>query len=181
MTHGWTLEAANAAKRPPDCLKPFAVSAIPPSGERQPCNTVDFRLACETCGGTSFRIFGFLKTAPDPSPYAGLAPGETLFRPPHGLCCSSCGRRAELFDARKNGYDGVLNGGCAYESGEAEASPLPGTFSVVVSIAFNTTDAELSELAAEAGVHPSDLFDWITIAGTPTDAGSPVQIDYECA
>jgi len=52
---------------------------------------------------------------------------------------------------------------------------------VVVSIAFNVADAVLRELAAEAGVDPSDLFDWITIAGTPTDAGSPVQIDYECA
>ncbi len=88
---------------------------------------------------------------------------------------------APLFDARTQGYDGVLNGGCAYESGDGEGRLAAGEFKFVVAFRHNIEPSELEELAAEAKVQPSDLFDWISIRGTPVGEGSTLEIEYECA
>src|SRR5688572_27163522 len=100
-----TPEAEEALRAPPNCLSGFSLSALPL--EEGGLNlAVDFALSCKRCAGSIFRIFGF--------PSGNLA---MPFRPPHRLECVSCNHAVPLFDARTQGYDGVLNGGCAYESG----------------------------------------------------------------
>ena len=74
-----------------------------------------------------------------------------------------------------------MNGGCTYESGTEGESPIPGTFNVVVQVCYNSELNELSELAEEAKVNISDLFDWLTIFGTYTSNGEHIELSYECA
>jgi hypothetical protein len=86
-----------------------------------------------------------------------------------------------LFDGRTQGYDGVLCGGCILESGEQGEEALPNRFTVLVSFFYNIDLDELMELAGEASVRPSDLFDWIVIRGSPVGSGDIVELSYECA
>jgi hypothetical protein len=86
-----------------------------------------------------------------------------------------------LFDVRTQGYDGVLNGGGAYESGTEGKAFIPGHFHVIVAFTYNTELEELRELAREARVPVSDLFDWISIVGMATDSAPNIELSYECA
>jgi hypothetical protein len=86
-----------------------------------------------------------------------------------------------LFDVRTQGYDGVLNGGGAYESGTEGKAFIPGRFHVVVGFIYNIDLTELEQLASEARVSAPDLFDWISIVGTATDGSANVELGYECA
>jgi hypothetical protein len=142
---------------------------------------IDFKLRCQECTGDIFQISAFPLVAPDPSPYSGVQPGQTLYRPPHTLKCVSCNVERPLFDVRTQGYDGVLNGGGAYESGTEDKAFMPGRFHVVVDFIYNIDLTELEELASEAKVGASDLFDGISIVGTATDGGQNVELSYECA
>ncbi|HEX4862034.1 MAG TPA: hypothetical protein VFV07_12415 [Rhizomicrobium sp.] len=142
---------------------------------------MDFKLFCKGCGHTAFRISSFPKTAPNPSPYFGIAPGQVLLLPPHDLVCGGCGTRARLFDARSDGYDGVLNGGCTYESGEGEDALSGEEYVFVIGFGYSIEWSELAELAQEAGVDPADLFDSIVIGGTSPGGGQDFSLDYECA
>ncbi|WOI54397.1 hypothetical protein [Parvularcula sp. LCG005] len=175
-----TPSAAAAVKIPPSCLSGFDCTALPLAGNGLDL-AVDFALTCRSCNAFAFLIFGFPIVAPDPSPYYAVEPGQTFFRPPHKLRCSSCGAEAALFDVRKDGYDGVLNGGASYESGTDGEEPIAGQFKVTVAVFFNVEFDELSELAAEANVSISNLFDCITIKGTPVNGGEDVELSYECA
>lgn len=169
--------AALAAREPPSCLSAFRLTRIAPYNSI----TAEFAVACKTCGQATFQISGFPKVAPDPSPYYQIAPGETLWRPPHSLKCTGCGTAATVFDARKNGYDGVLNGGCAYESGDQGEAFVPGVFKVKISATYNIDLDELTGLAREAKVRPPDLFDWLVIHGDAADGGKAFELGYECA
>ena len=86
-----------------------------------------------------------------------------------------------MFDVRTQGYDGVLNGGGAYESGTEGKAFVPGRFHVVVAFTYNTELEELRGLAREARVGVSDLFDWISIVGTASDSVPNIELSYECA
>jgi hypothetical protein len=143
--------------------------------------TVDFRLACKQCGGGTFRILSHPLIAPEPSPYFEVAPGEVIYRSPHRAECVRCGEVGSIFDGRSDGYDGVLNGGCSYETGAGDMVSRSAECAVTVSLTYNCDLAELREFAVEAGVHPADLFDWIAIVGQPTDGGVGFAVDYECA
>jgi hypothetical protein len=176
MTH--TPEAAAAIASPPSCITGFRYSALP-AGKLD--LAAEFELACKTCGQAVFQILAYPLLVPEPSPYFGLEPGETLNRPPHRLRCTSCGTEAPLFDARTQGYDGVLNGGCACESGGTGETPIPGEFKIVAAFLYNIEMAELEELAAEANVKPSDLFDAFGFTGSPANGGQEVDFNYECA
>jgi hypothetical protein len=176
MSH--TPEAAEAIANPPSCIagfrhKPLAAGTLDRAAE--------FALACANCGGEAFQILVYPLLVPEPSPYFGLNPGDTLNRPPHRLRCTSCATEASLFDARNQGYDGVLNGGCAYESGDKTESPIPGEFKVIASFLYNVELAELEELATEANVKPSDIFDAFAIVGTSVSGGPEVELNHECA
>jgi hypothetical protein len=168
-------------RSPPSCIEGFALTLLPfKEGGLE--LSAEFALSCRKCGANVFRVTGFPLVAPDPSPYYLVRPGEILFRPPHRLICV-CGATVPLFDARTQGYDGILNGGCAYESGkdgdrEGEAA---GRYTVEVSFLYNIELAELTELAAEAHVKPSDLFDGFSAACKPIDRGEALHLDYECA
>lgn len=175
-----TPSAAEAVKIPPSCLSGFNYAALP-LAENGLDLAVDFALTCRSCDASAFVIFGFPIVAPDPSPYYAIEPGQTFFRPPHRLRCSSCGAEAALFDVRTQGYDGVLNGGGSYESGTDGEAPIAGQFKVTVAVCYNAEFEELSELAEEANVSVSDLFDWITITGTPVNGGENIELSYECA
>jgi hypothetical protein len=87
-----------------------------------------------------------------------------------------------IFDARTDGYDGILNGGGPYESEKGEHRFTDVICKVVLSPTYNIEVEELQELAAGAGPHvkATDLFDWINIIATLPD-GEPFEVDYECA
>lgn len=175
-----TPSAAEATTNPPSCLSGFDCTPLP-LAESGLDLAVDFALTCQSCDAAVFEIFGFPIVAPDPSPYYAIEPGQTFFRPPHKLRCVSCDAEADLFDIRTQGYDGVLNGGGSYESGTDGEAPIAGHYKVTVAVCFNTEFDELSELAEEANVSVSDLFDWITITGTPVNGGENIKLSYECA
>lgn len=172
--------AAIAANSPPRCLAGFSCDVYLEAAASSDV-TVQIALRCGSCKGNVFRLFGFPSVAPDPSPYFGIAAGETLYRPPHRVECVHCKEVREIFDARVHGYDGVLNGGCTYESGTRGEGSIPGEHQVLVSFTYNIELEELSELAEEANVGVADLFDWIEIKGSPVDIGEPVTWAYECA
>lgn len=167
----------SAAKVPPSCLDGLICA---PAVTKSNTDAV-FDVACRKCGGVSFRIEAHPVVAPDPSPYFGIAPGQVLYRPPHALVCTSCRTSTPVFDARKQGYDGVLNGGCAYESGDGQGSVVEGEFRFVISFGYSIEPSELEELAAESKVQPSDLFDSISIVGISIRTDSKFEIAYECA
>lgn len=172
--------AAEAEKTPPHVVANFRSIALPMVPGALDV-VVDFQLACLACSAETFHISAFPVVAPNPSPYFDVQPGETLYRPPHNLKCVLCGAEASLFDVRTQGYDGVLNGGGTYESGTEGKAFMPGLFHIVVSLAYNAELAELRELADEASVRASDLFDWIAIHGKATDGGQNIELSYECA
>ncbi|MGR4866967.1 hypothetical protein [Caulobacter sp. LARHSG274] len=169
--------AAAAARQPPTCLAGFSTSLLPPHHEV----SVDYEVRCKTCGDEHFHISGFPIVAPDPSPYFAIAPGETIWRPAHSLRCAHCGAGGRVFDARTSGYDGVLNGGCSYESGETDEQDVEGLFKITIALAYNVELSELLEAAQEAEVGIADLFDSFTISGEPVNGGRSIELDYECA
>lgn len=172
--------AAEAERTPPSCLSEFGHTAI----ALEPGDldiAIDFRLRCQTCPSEIFEISSFPLTAPDPSPYFEVEPGQTLHRPPHTLKCISCGTERALFDIRTQGYDGVLNGGGAYESGSDGKAFIPGHFRIVVGFIYNTELDELSEFASGAKVAVSDLFDLISIRGIAVGSAQSIELSYECA
>lgn len=172
-----TLEAAEAVKNPPSCISGFGFSALPPGRINL---AVEFSLTCKGCSGSAFQILAFPLLVTDPSPYYGLVPGDTFQRPPHRLRCTSCKTETPIFDGRTQGYDGVLNGGFAYESGESGEAAIPGEFTVIAMFFYNIEMAELLELAAEANVRPADLFDAFSIVATPLRGDTGLTLDYEC-
>lgn len=176
----WSPAAALAAERPPSSLSAFALSTRPPSGRRA-SDSVSFDVACRTCAGAHFRVFAFPLIAPDPSPYYGLEPGDTFNRPPHRLACEGCGEIHTLFDIRTDGYDGVLNGGGATESGDSGEAPIVGASAVTITLIYNIELDELQEYASEEGRHPSDLFDAFVLYALPLDGSPPLELVYECA
>ena len=177
----WSPEAALAAKQPPASLSQLALTVVPPEAGRRPAFAVDFAVSCKTCNHGVFMISGFPKIAPDPSPYAEILPGQTFWRPPHNLKCVNCGSVAKLFDARTDGYDGICNGGCSYESGTDGEAFVPGSFTVTVAPVYNNELSEMIESAAEFGVQTPDLFDSFVIQGDPVGGGKPFETYYECA
>ena len=172
--------AAEAERTPPSCLSGFGNTPIPlaPGGLDI---AIDFKLRCQNCPSDIFQSSAFPLVAPDPSPYFEVQPGQTLYRPPHFLTCTSCGTERPLFDVRTQGYDGVLNGGGAYESGTEGKAFISRHFHVVVGFIYNIELGELRDLASEARVAVSDLFDGISIVGTATDGAENVELSYECA
>ncbi|HTT84914.1 MAG TPA: hypothetical protein VMF67_15670 [Rhizomicrobium sp.] len=178
----WSPEAALAAAQPPASLSQLALTALPPRniGSR-PAFAVEFSVSCKTCNHAVFLISGFPKIAPDPSPYYGLPPGKTFWRPPHNLKCLNCGSVAKLFDARTDGYDGICNGGCSYESGTDGETFVPGSFKVTVTPVYNIELSEIIESAAAFGVQTPDLFDSFVIHGDPVGGGKRFETHYECA
>lgn len=172
-----TPEAAEAICRPPSCIATFSISSLPAT---RPTLVAAFALSCAACGRSAFEILAYPRRVGS-SDYLDMKPGDVFYRPPHRLRCVSCRKATRLFDARKQGYDGVLNGGCSCESGLMREAPIPGAFRVVASFFYNIELGELRELAAEANVMPSDLFDAFAIVGTPIDGGPDLVLDYECA
>lgn len=86
-----------------------------------------------------------------------------------------------MFDARTQGYDGVLNGGCTYESGETGEEPREGEFAIRIEFIFNIETDELNKISAEESVNPADLFDALDIVATPVGEGAEFSLSYECA
>ena len=88
-----------------------------------------------------------------------------------------------IFDAHTDGYDGVLNGGCAYESGSDGEEFSPGSYEVTVCVTYNIDASELDELASSAGaeVKATDLFDSLSITATSVSGGPHLEFHYECA
>lgn len=175
--------AAEAENKPPSCISRFRHTAVPL--EPKALNlAIDFELGCGSCSNDVFGISAFPLAAPDPSPYADIAPGEIFYRPPHTLKCTACGAENTLFDARTHGYDAVLNNSSGYESGTEGKSFIQGSFRIVVGFAYNVIPEDLEELrgaAKEANVALSDLFDWITISARATDDSNDIELSYECA
>ncbi|MDP3736380.1 MAG: hypothetical protein Q8R02_03265 [Hyphomonadaceae bacterium] len=171
--------ATFAAGQPPSCIAGFKHRLLPLM-ESDFEGSAKFSLACQ-CGADAFAILSHPLIAPDPSPYYLVEPGEVMFRPPHRLRCASCGVITPVFDAKTQGYDGVLNGGCSYESGDQGEQAAAGAFRITVWFFYNVGLDELEEYAAEASVSPSDLFDSFGLTGEPVGEGDPFEVNYECA
>ena len=178
-----TVEAARAADDPPKSLAAFSVTPIKPDDGPTPLPWVSFNVGCKSCGHQEFEIASFPIIAPDPSPYYGVASGDTLLRPPHRMKCSCCGSVGTIFDARTDGYDGILNGGCPYESGADGEDFTLRPFKVIVAVTYNIEISELEELAssAQAEIKATDLFDNLSITATCPSGGQPLEFIYECA
>ena len=142
-----------------------------------------FEVRCKACGSDEHRLGSYVEIAPDPSPYPRAAPGEKILRPPHRLKCERCEATDTIFDARTDGYDGVLCGGGPYESGQTGERFTDIVCRIAVGATYNIELEELRELAAGAksDVKATDLFDWINIVATPLEGGKPLELDYECA
>lgn len=179
----WTAEAARAANDPPSSLSAFVVTPIVPNEGPEPLLWVSFSVACKSCGDGKFEVSSFPVIAPDPSPFHGVAPGDALLRPPHRLRCARCGSTGTIFDARTDGYDGVLNGGCAYESGIDGEAFAAGPFEVIVTLSYNVEASELEELARSEGGEKkaTDLFDGLSITATSVSGEPAFEFPYECA
>lgn len=177
----WTPAAALAVEHPPASLSQLALTVIESENGFDPDFGVEFAVSCKTCNHTVFMFSGFPIVAPDPSPYYGVRPGQTLWLPPHNLKCVNCESVAKAFDARTDGYDGIVNGGNAYESGTDGEAFVAGIFNITITVIYNNDLDEQIEPAQEAGVQPSDLFDSFVIRGTPVGDGKPFEEVYECA
>lgn len=175
--------AAEAERAPPSCISGFRHTAMPLARKALALG-IDFKLGCQNCPNETFQISAFPLIAPDPSPYAELAPGETFNRPPHTLRCTRCATERLLFDARKHGYDAVVNDAAAYESGvegvDAKAF-IADHFKIIASFFYNIDLHELNDHAHRAKVTPSDLFDWVVISGSAADGADDLELSYECA
>lgn len=156
-----------AAMHPPRSLSGFALAAEFLEDPVLASIFVVFRLACKDCGGGRFRLFSFSEA------------DELL--PPHSAECVACGRRAQIFDPRTDGYDGVLNGGCAYRSGNGNPVAGPGELTLKIGVGYNIDPVELAELGTQYDVHPSDLFDAINICAYAADGTDEFDLIYECA
>ena len=171
--------AVQAVEAPPSCLDGFGFSVSPVDLEYAHC--IEFDLKCRMCGADVFHVLGYPIVVPDPSPYYAMEPGTVMWRPPHRLRCDGCGKTEPLFDARKNGYDAVVNNFSGYESGDEGEEVVRGTYRVHVTFAYNAELSELEESATEAKVKIADLFDWFTITCRDTNSGDVFELDYECA
>jgi hypothetical protein len=174
--------AARALVDPPRSLSGFSLEALPaPDPGYNPW--AHFAVRCKACGDDAFHVGAYPTTAWDPSPHADVAPGETLLRPPHRLRCADCGDVSTIFDARTDGYDGVLNGGCRYESGESGEVFSEGRYRVAADPTYNIELEELEQIATQVGggVKATDLFDWINIHAESLDGGEAIDFGYECA
>ncbi len=173
-----------AAANPPKSFSAFALKPLPPQAQPDMplLPWVNFAVSCKSCGSDDFRLGSFVAVAPDPSPYPRVAPGQKLLRPPHRLKCERCGATDTIFDARTDGYDGILCGGGPYESGETGERFTDVVCKIEAQATYNIDLDELNELAAQAGpaVKATDLFDWINIIATAPD-GEKLEVDYECA
>ena len=172
-----------AASDPPTSFSSFALAPKPP--EAQPgmdwLPWVFFDVSCRACGSPDLRLGSFVEAVTDASASPHAKPGEKLLRPPHRLKCEPCGATGTIFDARTDGYDGILNDGGPYKSGATGERFSDVVCKIVVGATYNIDLTELEELAAKAGagVKATDLFDWINIIAT-TDDGGRLELDYEC-
>jgi hypothetical protein len=144
-------------------------------------STKPYSVACKNCGAFKFRISCYPATGAQRLLSRWLLIPNASLRPPHRLRCMACGVSGTLFDARKDGYDGILNGGCAYESGSRGEVWLSKPSRISVYLTYNIDLAERKQLAAEASVLPSDLFDGYTIRCELLNGGKSFELEYECA
>jgi hypothetical protein len=100
------------------------------------------------------------------------------------LRCSQCGTSKSVFDARTDGYDGVL-GHNESLAGTSREEPLAGpegaelaAVRVRATLSFNGDD--YLAVAEEDGIPAVDLFDWFEMFALLNDEWSAVW-DYECA
>ncbi len=153
---------------------------LPSEGGADKPAIVRYSVSCANCGADQFRISGF--TTPRPTGFLSFLTRQArVVGPPHDLKCLGCAKDARIFDARTDGYDGILNGGSAYVSGEDAKVLLDQRVNVAVTLTYNLNLDELTQLAADAGVQPCDLFDWITIECEPMDGARSFDFSYECA
>ncbi|HZZ89493.1 MAG TPA: hypothetical protein VFE13_14275 [Caulobacteraceae bacterium] len=177
-----------ATNSPPTSFSRFKLAAVDPPPAKEPVRYAAFALNCASCNGGQFHVGSFPVIAPDPSPYYKVAPGQTIDRPPHRLRCAGCGATEVIFDTRSDGYDGKLNGGGRYESGEAGETFTDAPYEVIAYAVYNIGLEELEELAPRAGpdAKPSDLFDWFNLLALPVGSGTAwdsevaFEWDYRC-
>ena len=100
------------------------------------------------------------------------------------LRCSHCGTNKSVFDARTDGYDGVL-GHNEILAGASREEPLAGpngtelsAVRVRATLSFN--GADYLAIAKEEGTPAVDLFDWFEMFALLNDEWTSVW-DYECA
>ena len=143
---------------------------------------VEHLLVCNECiAGDMFSIVSFPTVAPDPSPYAGVAPGETVYRPPWSARCIECGAEKTIFDTRTAGYSRVLNGASGDVRRADEPTEETGAATVYVSLIYRAKLDELTDPAARAKAAPADLFDAVHIRGVSPHAETIFEVWQACS
>ena len=161
-----------AWETPPRCLAGFNVTPVvePPDGTFNKLGY--FALAC-TCGGGSFKVFGYLED------------GE-LFSAPFSLTCTMCGKNVALFDIATHGYDAEFgHGDFGLRSTGAPSEyncPACRKTDFSAQAGFSYQIEPIEDLGPENQDRVQDFFDWFYLDVRCNDCGEYVcASDYECA
>lgn len=175
-----SLEATNLGD--PSVLSGFNHSVTNCARAEDGALWVEHLLVCNQCvGGDMFSIISFPKVAPDPSPYAGVAPGETVHLPPWSVRCIECGDEEMIFDPRSAGRDRVLNGVSGDARNPDEPTDETGATTVYVSLIYHAEFDELKGLATKAHVPRADLFDAVHIRGAAPNGETAFEEWHACS
>lgn len=174
-----TLEVSNMGD--PSALSAFNYSVTNVARARDGALWAEYLLVCKDCvGGDMFSIISYPKIAPDPSPYADVAPGATVHLPPYNARCVECGHEKTVFDPRTAGRHAVMNGISRDTRAADEPVDETGATTLYVSLIYRTEPGALRDQAVKANVPVADLFEAIHIRGMAPNGATAFEEYYEC-
>ena len=166
----------------PSILSKFTWTMLDTQEQQHDRIWVTYLLTCSECtGGDMFSVSFYPKVAPDPPPYAGVAPGDTVKFAPFGSRCVQCGSSRIIFDPRTDGYDGVLKAGCGDVGAETDPTDETAAATLYVALGYRVPVGDLRSLASEQKVAPADLFAAIFVRGVAPSGSAIFEEQYDCS
>ncbi len=139
-------------------------------------------LTCPDCiGGDMFSIVFHPKVAPDPSPYDGVAPGDTVRSAPYSARCIECGVEKTLYDPDAAGFSAILKGAVEDDTDERGPTDETGAVTLYVALGYRRPIDELKSLAAKSNVVAADLFESIVIRGEAPNGDRTFDQSIDCS
>jgi hypothetical protein len=141
-----------------------------------------FALSC-SCGGDHHFVHGFRWVNPD-------NPAQSFLYSPLVLECATCGKKTEVFNEDKHGYDVELaefpsRSVTLHEDGEVPEvfeCPTCGCQPLEVIVRFAYTDDLFNGDFQDFAGREQDLFDWFSLLGKCPQCSEVLAItDFECA
>jgi hypothetical protein len=161
----------------PRCLSGVVTTriSVPQAPEEPP--VAAFQIRCRSCGAGAFRL-------------SEVSHGESAT----GIIvqCLECVTEYEVFDGMIHGYEGE-QGYTNHLKGPRSVQPLvwfdgtrPQVSKLVAVLTYSDDPDELEEIAREANLRPSDLFEWFELVANLSDEVSSESDretiwEYECA